>query len=90
MPCARSPLHLSKGQQRIDQGAVVIDARVTIQYHLARFGIDLDFRDVAAVGNGDDVQQVPDIAVQGVPRARRSADRPIVRPPKSVRRRSTT
>ena len=57
-------LHLADGQQRVDQGAVVIDGGVAVQRDLAGFGIDLDFGDVAAVGEGDDVEQVPDIGVE--------------------------
>ena len=45
-------MHLSGHEQRIDDGAEVIDAGIADDLHDAGFGIDFDFRDVAAVGEG--------------------------------------
>ena len=64
-PLSNAALDLADRQQRIDQRAVIIDGGVAIQCDEARFGIDLYFRDVAAVGDGDDVEQIPDVGVQG-------------------------
>jgi len=45
-------MHLSGDQQRIDDGAEVVDAGIADNLHDAGFGLDLDFRDVAAIGKG--------------------------------------
>ena len=57
-------LHLSDRQHRIDQRAEIIHRGVAFQRHRAGLGIDLHFGDVAAVGEGDQVEQVPDIGVE--------------------------
>ena len=64
MPWATPPLDLADGEQGIDQSAVVVDGGVAIERDFSCFGIDLDFGDVATVGEGDDVEQVPDIGVE--------------------------
>src|SRR5260370_41547265 len=45
-------MHLSGDQQRIDDGAEVVDAGIADDLYDAGFGLDLDFRDVAAIGKG--------------------------------------
>ena len=57
-------LHLADRQHRIDQRAEIIHRGVAVQRDGAGVGIDLHFRDMAAVREGDDVEQVPDIGVQ--------------------------
>jgi hypothetical protein len=57
-------LHLSHCQHRIDQRAEVVDRSVTFQRDRAGVRIDLHFRDVAAIRECNQVEQVPDIRVQ--------------------------
>ena len=45
-------MQLPGDQHRIDDGAEVIDAGIAHDLHDPGFGIDLDFRDVAAIGKG--------------------------------------
>ena len=50
MPWASPPCTWPERQHRIDQPAVVIDRRVAIEPHDAGLRVDLDLRDLAAIG----------------------------------------
>ena len=60
----QAALNLPDCQHRVDQVAIIIDGRVAVQNGFARFHIDLDFGNVAAVGYGNDVEQIPNVGVQ--------------------------
>ena len=60
-------LHLTNGQHRVDQPAVIIDRGVTFERGRPGFGIDLDFRGVTAIRKGEDIRVVVGVGVE--PRA---------------------
>jgi hypothetical protein len=45
-------MQLAGDDHRIDHGAEIIDRKIADDLHHARFRIDLDFRDMAAIGKG--------------------------------------
>ncbi len=64
----QAAMHLADRQQGVQHGAVIVDRGVAEQVDMAGVGIDLEFGDVHAVGEGDAVELVPHIGVEPLAR----------------------